>query len=330
VIADDGDGKQVEATLHFADKSPRAIRLELVHSGQDQGVRLQWLAPPAAQLIEAEAAVRRADAVIAFVGLSPDVEGEELQIDVPGFDGGDRTDIALPAPQRALLERVAASGKPLVVVLMSGSAVALNWAQQHADAILAAWYPGEQGGRAIAQTLSGDYNPGGRLPVTFYRSTKDLQPYVSYAMKERTYRYFSGTPLYPFGYGLSYTRFAYGEPELSTTQLAAGQPLTVSVDVRNAGQRAGDEVVQVYLDPPAAPLAPQHALVGLRRVHLAPGESRRVRFELSPRSLSLVDAAGLRAVEAGRYRLFVGGGQPGAAEGVTATFTIAGRDALPR
>ena len=330
VIVDDGDGKHVEATLHFADTRPHAIRLELVHSGQDQGVRLQWLAPPAAQLAEAEATVQRADAVIAFVGLSPDVEGEELQIDLPGFDGGDRTDIALPAPQRALLERVAASGKPLVVVLMSGSAVALNWAQQHADAILAAWYPGEQGGRAIAQTLAGDYNPGGRLPVTFYRSTRDLPPYASYAMKERTYRYFSGAPLYPFGYGLSYTRFAYGEPELSTTQLAAGQPLTVSVAVRNTGQRAGDEVVQVYLDPPAAPLAPRHALVGFRRVHLAPGESRRIRFELSPRQLSQVDAAGLRAVEAGRYRLFVGGGQPGTTEGAAATFTIAGRDALPR
>jgi len=330
VVVDDGDGKQVEATLHFADTRPRAIRLELVHSGQDQGARLQWLAPPAAQLAEAEAAVRRADAVIAFVGLSPDVEGEELQIDVPGFDGGDRTDIALPAPQRALLEHVAASGKPLVVVLMSGSAVALNWAQQHADAILAAWYPGEQGGRAIAQTVAGDYNPGGRLPVTFYRSTKDLPPYVSYAMKERTYRYFSGAPLYPFGYGLSYTRFAYGEPELSVTQLAAGQSLTVSVDVGNTGQRAGDEVVQVYLDPPAAPLAPQHTLVGFRRVHLAPGESRRVRFELSPRQLGLVDAAGLRAIEAGQYRLFIGGGQPGTADGVTATFTIVGRAALPR
>jgi beta-glucosidase len=330
VIADNGDGKHVEATLHFADTRAHAIRLELVHSGQDQGVRLQWLAPPAAQLAEAEAAVQRADAVIAFVGLSPDVEGEELQIDVPGFDGGDRTDIALPAPQRALLERVAASGKPLVVVLMSGSAVALNWAQQHADAILAAWYPGEQGGGAIAQTLAGDYNPGGRLPVTFYRSIKDLPPYASYAMKERTYRYFSGTPLYPFGYGLSYTRFAYGDPELSTTQLAAGQPLTVSVAVRNTGQRAGDDVVQVYLDPPAMPLAPHHALVGFRRVHLAPGESRRIRFELSPRQLSLVDGAGLRAVEAGRYGLFVGGGQPGTTEGVAAAFTIAGRQALPR
>jgi beta-glucosidase len=330
VIADAGDGKQVAATLHFSDGRAHRLRLELVHSGQDQGVRLQWSAPAEAQLAEAEAAVRRADAVVAFVGLSPDVEGEELHIDVPGFAGGDRTDIALPAAQQALLERAAASGKPLVVVLMSGSAVALTWAQQHADAILAAWYPGQDGGLAIAQTLAGDYNPGGRLPVTFYRATGDLPPYVSYAMQGRTYRYFSGTPLYPFGYGLSYTHFAYAGPSLSATALEAGQSLTVSAEVRNDGGLAGDEVVQVYLEYPAAPLAPRHALVGFQRVHLAPGESRRVTFELSPRLLSQVDAAGRRAVEAGHYRLFVGGGQPGEAVGVGAAFAISGQRALPR
>jgi beta-glucosidase len=229
-----------------------------------------------------------------------------------------------------LLERVAASGKPLVVVLLSGSAVAMNWAQQHADAILAAWYPGEQGGRAIAETLAGDANPGGRLPLTFYRATQDLPPFVSYAMQGRTYRYFAGTPLYPFGYGLSYTRFAYADETLSTAKLEAGASLTLGVEVRNAGDRTGDEVVQVYLDCPDAPLVPRHALVGFRRVHLAPGERRRIDFELSPRQLSLVDAAGRRAVEAGHYRVFVGGGQPGLAAGVTATFTINGRHALPR
>ncbi|GAB2557883.1 glycoside hydrolase family 3 protein [Rhodanobacter koreensis] len=330
VIDDDGDGRHAAALVHFADSRPHAIRLELVHSGQDQGVRLQWLAPAEAQLARVDEVVRHADAVVAFVGLSPDVEGEELQIDIPGFDGGDRTDIALPAAQRALLEHVAASGKPLIVVLMSGSAVALNWAQQHADAILAAWYPGEEGGRAIAQTLAGDYNPGGRLPVTFYRSTRDLPPYVSYAMKERTYRYFTGTPLYPFGHGLSYTHFAYADAALSTTRLQAGTPLTISANVRNDGKRAGDEVIQVYLDSPDSPAAPRHALVGFRRVHLAAGEGRRIRFELSPRQLGMVDASGQRAVEAGHYRLFIGGGQPGDAAGLTAGFTIAGHAALPR
>jgi len=214
--------------------------------------------------------------------------------------------------------------------LMSGSAVAIDWAQQHADAILDAWYPGESGGAAIAQVLAGDYNPAGRLPVTFYRATRDLPPYVSYDMQGRTYRYFTGTPLYPFGYGLSYTTFAYADPALSTTQLTAGATLKVGATVRNTGARAGDEVAQVYLDAPDVPPAPRHALVGFERVHLEPGESRRVEFELSPRALSTVDAAGQRAVVAGRYRVFVGGGQPGDAPGVSASFTISGRDVLPR
>jgi beta-glucosidase len=329
LIDDDGSGKRMQATVHFEDASPHAIKLEMVHGGQDQGIRLQWLAPPEAQLAEAEAAARAADVVVAFVGLSPDVEGEELPIDVPGFDHGDRTDITLPAVQRALLQRVAASDKPLVVVLMAGGAVAIDWAQEHAGAILDAWYPGESGGAAIAQVLAGDYDPAGRLPVTFYRSTRDLPPYVSYAMHGRTYRYFDGTPLYPFGFGLSYTHFGYADPNLSTARLKAGAALKVSATVRNTGTRAGDEVVQLYLDAPDVPMAPRHALVGFERVHLEPGESRRVEFALAPRQLSTVDAAGNRAVAAGRYRVFIGGGQPGNAPGVIASFTIIGRDPLP-
>jgi len=328
VLVDSGDDKNMQAKLHFADARPHALRLELLHRSRDQGVRLQWLAPAAAQLAEVDRTLRTADAVIAFVGLSPDVEGEALQIDVPGFDGGDRTDLALPAPQRALLERAAASGKPLVVVLMSGGAVALDWAQQHADAILVAWYPGQAGGTAIAQALAGDINPGGRLPVTFYRSVHDLPPFASYAMKGRTYRYFRGTPLYPFGHGLSYTRFAYAAPMLSAGALRAGGTLQVSAELRNAGSRAGDEVVQAYLDVPPSPQAPRHVLVGFQRVHLAPGESRRVDFILSARDVSSVDAAGTRTVEPGRYRVFIGGGQPGDAAGVAVPFTIDGREVL--
>lgn len=329
VIDDNGsDRDSLQVRLHFDAVTPHPIRLEWPRGGQDQGILLQWLAPPQAQLAEAAVSVRDADAVVAFVGLSPDVEGEELQIEVPGFDHGDRTDLALPAAQRALLERVHASGKPLVIVLMSGGAVALDWAKQHADAIVAAWYPGEAGGRAIAQVLAGDYDPAGRLPVTFYAATSDLPPFTDYGMHGRTYRYFAGAPLYPFGYGLSYTRFAYARLELSTTELKAGTPLKLDVLVRNEGDRAGDEVVQAYLDAPDAPLAPRYALVGFRRVHLAPGESQRVEFELSPRSLSLVDAAGARAITAGHYRVFVGGGQPGYAEGVAAPFTISGHAAL--
>lgn len=331
VIADGGsDNSQPEAHLHFADSRPHALRLELVHASRDQGVRLQWLAPTAAQLAEADRVLRKADAVVAFVGLSPDVEGEALQIEVPGFAGGDRTSLDLPAPQRALLEHAAASGKPLIVVLMSGGAVALDWAKQHADAILAAWYPGQAGGTAIAQVLAGDSNPGGRLPMTFYRSVQDLPPFTSYAIQGRTYRYFHGTPLYPFGYGLSYTRFAYAVPSLSATVLKAGDTLQVSAELRNVGSRAGDEVVQVYLETPLSPQAPRHALVGFQRMHLAPGESRHVDFTLSPRQLSSVDTAGKRAVEPGRYRIFIGGGQPGDTAGVAATFTIEGSEVLAR
>jgi beta-glucosidase len=330
LINDDGSGKHLQAIVHFDDASPHAIKLEMLHRGQDQGIRLQWLAPFEAQLVEAEAAARRANVVLAFVGLSPEVEGEELPIDVTGFDHGDRTDIALPAAQRALLERVATTGKPVVVVLMAGGAVALDWAQRHASAILDAWYPGESGGTAIAQVLAGDYDPAGRLPVTFYRATRDLPPYVSYDMRGRTYRYFKGAPLYPFGFGLSYTAFVYTDPVLSTKGLQAGATLKVRSTMRNTGPRAGDEVAEVYLDAPDVPLAPRHALVGFERVHLAPGESRRVTFELSPRQLSTVDAAGRRAVVAGHYRVFIGGGQPGDAPGVSAPFTITGRDALPR
>jgi beta-glucosidase len=330
MIDDHGEESSLQIPMHVNDARPHAIRLEYVHSGADQGVRLQWQAPADAQRAEAEAAARHADAVVAFVGLSPDVEGEELKIDVPGFNGGDRTDIGLPAPQQALLERVAATGRPLVVVLMSGSAVALNWAHAHADAIVAAWYPGEEGGRAIAQVLAGDDNPGGRLPVTFYRSTRDLPPFVSYAMQGRTYRYFAGAPLYPFGYGLSYTHFSYADLHLNTTALEAGATLGVDTVVRNDGDRAGDEVVQLYLDAPDDALAPRHALIGFRRVHLAAKESRRIHFALDPRLLSGVDSAGQRTERAGRYQLFVGGGQPGYSAGQTAGFSIQGNQLLPR
>lgn len=331
VIDDTGDDKHTQATLHFDDTRPHDVRLELVHSGDDQGVRLQWLPPAEAQRAEAGRAIAGADVTVAFVGLSPDVEGEELHVDVPGFDGGDRTDIGLPAAQQALLEHSAAAGKPLVVVLMSGSAVALNWAKEHASAIVAAWYPGESGGAAIAQALAGDYNPAGRLPVTFYRSVRDLPPFTSYQMKGRTYRYFDGTPLYGFGYGLSYTRFAYGAAKLSSTTLDAGRTLTASVDVRNTGDREGDEVVQAYLTYPSDDaLAPKHTLVGLARTHLKPGEARRVSFTLDPRRLSSVDAAGRRAVVPGDYGLFLGGGQPGDASGERASFHIDGRQALPK
>ena len=328
------DGDIAALPLHFADTRAHSLRLELVHAGEDQGLTLQWHAPAQAQLAEALAATRGADAVVAFVGLSPNLEGEQLQVDVPGFDGGDRSSLELPVAQQALLAALATelapTRTPLIVVLQSGSAVALTGAAGQADAVLAAWYPGEAGGQAIAETLSGLNNPAGRLPVTFYRSVSDLPPFDDYRMAGRTYRYFRGTPLWPFGHGLSYTRFGYGTPVLLHARLAAGEPLSVAVDVRNDGERAGDEVVQVYLEPPASALAPARALVAFRRIHLQAGESRRVEMMIAPRALSSVDALGTRAVEPGHYALTVGGGQPGSAPTVRSEFTITGREVLPK
>ncbi len=310
------------------------FKLELDHASEDEGIRLLWEPPAAPLLVEAVAAAQDADVVVALVGLSPDLEGEALSVSVPGFGGGDRTDIALPFAQRRLLDALKATGKPIVLVLTSGSAVALD--PNAGDAILAAWYPGEAGGTALAETLAGRNNPSGRLPVTFYASTNDLPAFVDYGMKERTYRYFTGTPTWGFGHGLSYTRFAYQAARPSVS-VAAGQSITVSARVRNVGARAGEEVVQAYLIPPTGaggglttPVL-QRQLVGFSRVALAPGKDGEASFTLDPRSLSLVARDGTRAVEPGAYRLFVGGGQPGAAPGVFIDLAITGtRRVLPK
>jgi len=268
---------------------------------------------------------------VAFVGLSPDLEGEEMALHVPGFNGGDRTDIALPQVQQDLLRALAATGKPLVVVLLNGSALAVNWCQQHAAAILEAWYPGEEGGTAIAETLDGKNNPGGRLPVTFYASVDQLPPFTDYSMQNRTYRYFTGVPLYPFGYGLSYSTFAYSDLKLSSERLDAGQPLTVTAAVRNTSEIAGEEVAELYLVTPPSPGAPIRALKAYKRLQVAPGQTKLVTFTLDPRDLSLADEKGERAILPGEYTVFVGGEQPGGgAPGVEARFQIAGEEHLPR
>jgi beta-glucosidase len=249
------------------------------------------------------------------LGLTPYVEGEEMPVKVAGFVGGDRTDIALPKAQQRLLERVHALGKPVVLVLLGGSAISVTWADAHVPAILQAWYPGEAGGAALAEVLFGDANPSGRLPVTVYHSTADLPPFSDYAMANRTYRYFRGEPLYPFGHGLSYTTFAYANLRLSKVAISAAEPLTVQADVTNTGPRAGDEIVQLYLSyPDASPRNPIRQLRGFQRVSLAPGETKTVSFTLAPKDLALVNDAGQRVVEAGEYRVSVGGRQPSKAK----------------
>jgi len=240
-------------------------------------------------------------------------------VDVPGFNGGDRTDIRLPAPQQELLEAVVATGRPVVVVLLNGSALGVTWAAERVGAIVEAWYPGQAAGTAIADVLFGDHDPAGRLPVTFYRTVEQLPPFSDYRMEGRTYRYFRGEPLFPFGHGLSYTRFRYRDlrvagrdPAVGGVSVRAGESVEVSVEVENAGSVAGEEVVQLYVsDEEASVPVPVRALAGFERSALAPGERRRVTFTLSPRRLSLIDAQGSRVVEPGTFRLSVGGKQPG-------------------
>ena len=318
-------------TLHFTDTHPHAFRLEYGHTTPlfGAGITLNWQPPVAALRNEAVAVAQKADAVIAFVGLSPDLEGEEMPVRVPGFAGGDRTSLDLPAPQQEMLEAVAATGKPLIVVLMNGSALAVNWAQQHASALLEAWYPGEAGGEAIADTLVGKSNPAGRLPVTFYASLDQLPPFDDYSMQKRTYRYSRATPLYRFGDGMSYTRFTYSSNKLAESELKAGDPLHVTSTVTNSGSILGEEVVEAYLTPPASDTAPVRELVGFARVRLGSGESRQVMLTIAPRQLSQVDAEGHRAVTPGAYKLFVGGRQPGP-EDAGLAFTITGSEPLPR
>ena len=299
-----------EVSLSFDAAGPHELVLEYVHTeGRDEGdaLSLEWLPPQAPLLADAVKAAQSADVVVAFVGLSPLLEGEEMGVHADGFAGGDRTRIELPEVQERLLEAIGLTGKPLITVLMTGSAVASPWAVENSRAMLCAWYPGEVGGDAIAEVLDGSYNPAGRLPVTFYRSTEELPAFEDYSMKGRTYRYFSGPVLFPFGFGLSYTRFSYSAPVVATAEVRAGASVEVRATVTNAGKVEGDEVAELYVFPPQVEGAPLLTLQGFTRVHLKPGERREVVFQLDPRALSLVDAKGERAVVAGEYGVGIGG-----------------------
>jgi beta-glucosidase len=327
-------GNPDEAKLgHVHLEAGKAAALRVDYSpgpGEKPVVKLVWSKLDMKPQPEAIEAAEKADVVVAVVGITSELEGEEMQVDEPGFKGGDRTSIDLPKPEEELIEAVGAAGKPLVVVLTSGSALGVNWAKDHANAILEAWYPGEEGGAAVAETLSGKNNPAGRLPVTFYKDVSQLPPFEDYAMKGRTYRYFQGEPLYPFGFGLSYTSFAYSGLTVSTTPVAAGSPVVAEVTVTNTGKRAGDEVAQLYLEFPKVAGAPLRALRGFQRVHLEAGASQKLRFELQPRDMSMVTEAGEPIVAEGQYTLSVGGGQPKTgAQVLTQGFEVKGTLVLP-
>jgi beta-glucosidase len=317
--------------IHLEAQHQYAIRLEYFHNDWENAIQLVWNPPNL--LPDAVAAARKADVVIALVGLTAQLEGEESSFSSPGFFGGDRVDLELPKPQQQMLEAVAATGKPLIVVLTSGSAIGANWAQEHAAAVLEAWYPGEEGGTALAKVLAGDYNPAGRLPVTFYKAVADLPPFESYSMSGRTYRYFQGVPLYPFGYGLSYSKFAYSNLRLSSPVLDGD--VTVSVDVKNAGTMTGDEVVQLYVSHPGVDAAPVRSLAAFQRVSLEPGKQTTVIFKPTDREWSIVDSKGVRKLTPGTVSIWVGGGQPisvpglSAADGAKAELKITKEATLP-
>jgi len=329
-------GAVLEAPVTFSDTQPHPIRLEYFHNTGTAGVDLTWQAPAAVLRDEAVAAAKESQVTIAFVGLSPELEGEEMLVKLAGFSGGDRTSIDLPAAQEELLKALGATGKPLVVVLQNGSALAVNWADEHVPAILEVWYPGEEGGTAVAEALAGDFSPGGKLPVTFYKSVDQLPPFENYDMKGHTYRYFSGEPLYPFGYGLSYTSFAFSKLTFDKNSLGPSDDLTATVKVKNTGKIPGDEVVEVYLAHPGIDGAPIRWLAGMRRMSLNPGETRSVTIQIPNRNLSIVTPDGTRRIIPGELQVWVGDGQPvtraglAKAAGIAGSVTIQGSAILPK
>ena len=291
----------------------KKYRVEVLYRnhGGDADMELLWCMPRGDMIREAVEAASRADAVVVALGLSPRLEGEEMKVSIDGFEGGDRTTLGLPAVQEELLAALLATGKPVVVVLMNGSPVSSLQAQEKAAAVLLAGYPGVEGGNAIADVIFGDYNPAGRLPVTYYRSVDQLPPFEDYDMANRTYRYFNGTPLYPFGYGLSYTTFVYSDLVMPE-KAVAGTEVKVSVTVTNTGKIAGDEVVQLYLtDEKATSPRPLRQLEGFDRITLRPGESRKVEFTLKPEQFSIINNKDARVIEPGWVTVSIGGSQPG-------------------
>ncbi|MDP4273177.1 MAG: glycoside hydrolase family 3 C-terminal domain-containing protein [Bacteroidota bacterium] len=286
------------------------IKIEYFQTKGEATISLKWGKTGENPKKEALSLAEKSDAIVFIGGISPRLEGEEMKVNADGFSGGDRTKLDLPAAQENLLKELYATGKPVVLVLLNGSALAVNWANEKIPAILEAWYPGEEGGAAIADVLFGDYNPAGRLPVTFYKNVDQLPPFEDYNMKGRTYRYFEGLPLYGFGYGLSYTKFKYSNLRLPAS-VNAGDQVNVTADVENIGKKDGDEVVELYLSHQKASVPVANlSLQGFHRIHLKSGEKKKVEFVLNPRQLSVVDTAYCRVVEPGIVNISIGGQQP--------------------
>ncbi|MCD7898849.1 MAG: glycoside hydrolase family 3 C-terminal domain-containing protein [Bacteroides sp.] len=287
------------------------VRIEYTQNNTDHAMmRFLWDTPKQNLKQEALNLAKEADLVVLCMGLSPLIEGEDLQVKVDGFYGGDRLDIKLPDTQTDLIRDIHKLGKPTVLVLLNGSALAFNWEAENIPAIIEAWYPGQAGGTAIADVIFGDYNPAGRLPVTFYKSVNQIPALDNYDMEGKTYRYFSGEPLYEFGYGLSFTTFEYNWKTMPDSN-KPGENISLAVEVKNTGTRDGDEVVQLYVSLPDSKLKrPIRSLQGFQRIHLKAGESKIVEFTLKPHQMTARDKDNFPVVEAGKVTLSVGGKQP--------------------
>ncbi|MBN2524601.1 MAG: glycoside hydrolase family 3 C-terminal domain-containing protein [Bacteroidales bacterium] len=296
--------------LMFEAGSQHSIKIEYYQNDWYSHISLEWALPSDYNETDAIDMANQSDIIVFVGGLSPRLEGEEMEVDLSGFKGGDRVSLDLPSIQTDMLKKLKALGKPIVLVLMNGSALSINWSHENIPAILETWYPGQEGGTAIAEVLFGDYNPAGRLPLTFYKSVDQLPPFEDYAMNGRTYRYFNDEPLYGFGFGLSYTEFKYSDLDLPE-QITTTEDFQIKVTVLNAGEFDGDEVIQLYIKHLNFKYpVPIHALKGFKRIHLKAGEQKTVSFTLAPEQLSVIDDTNQRIVLPGAMQVFVGGQQP--------------------
>ena len=317
-----GNGRTLTRRVHLERGHAYPVTIEYAQEHERGEARFVWHEAGAPK--DYVDAARQADLIIAALGLTSELEGEEMPIDIPGFRGGDRTSLDLPKAQEDLLQDLVATHKPVVLVLMNGSALGIPWADAHVPAILEAWYPGEEGGKAVAQVLAGDVSPSGKLPVTFYRSVEQLPAFENYDVKGHTYRYFDGEPLYPFGYGLSYTTFAFTHLNFDKRVLGASDDLTATVDATNTGKVESDDIVQAYVAHPGVVGAPLRSLAGLQRVKLRPGETRTITLRIANRDMSVVDSDGTRRIVSGELRVWVGDSQPVSRPGLAGPVGVAG------
>jgi beta-glucosidase len=322
VIGPNADSRNALTGNYFGTASRYTTVLEGIQNAVKPGTRVYYsagchlfkekpgLAAPKNFFGEAVAMAQRSDAVVLCLGLDATLEGEQGDVSNE-YAGGDKSDLNLPGHQQELLETICKTGKPVILVLLSGSALAVNWAHEHVQAIVQAWYPGAEGGKAVASLLFGEFSPSGRLPVTFYRTSEELPDYCDYSMRNRTYRYMENEALYPFGYGLSYSNFEYGEMLIDRSKLNTGEEFSCRVTLKNTGKYEADEIVQLYLeDVEASVEVPRWQLSGIKRVHLLPGETTEVSFTVAPRQMALIDNDGRCILEPGRFNVYVSGSQP--------------------